>query len=59
MREPVPGVELPFMTVIGIEDWGLSARGGRIDAAIAVECMRLYLQKSLAAFYKVPGAIRG
>jgi hypothetical protein len=59
LREPEHVAELPFMTVIGMEDWDLSSRGGRVDAAIAVESMRSYLQKSLATFLKVPSAVRG
>jgi hypothetical protein len=49
LQEPEPDTKIPFMTVQGLGDFDLSSR--QDQAAIAVECMRLYLLKHATAFY--------
>ncbi len=51
LREPEPDTAIPFMTVYGLGDYDLSSRHNRVGAAIAVECMRLYLLRHANSFY--------
>jgi hypothetical protein len=59
LQKPPPNAEVPYMTVIGLEEWDLSSRKDRINAAVAVECMRSYLQEHAVAQLQAARAKKG